>query len=323
MPIHLSKIDLQKVRISHLWILINQWWHKNVPEDLLGNAVVTAAYIWNRVTCQGLSKITILFQVSFCTEPALIEFLSFRIAPLVPNRKEGKKDLGDRGAPARNVGYWSNEKAYKQQNPKSQNLVLSRAVKFDEIADCIEDFTHSSSQKASRCPSDMSMQRTPPGKPLAFPQPLHSSVLSKAKIQEEREGFVNDTEHVLAWDESATICRPIRKRPALGEWVEAYAGLNANISDINIALNQTIRWRKSSSGLLQWRRNLALFAKAKSGWLFLEPKINTCYPPDGYFVKLPQQVLMDAKLLSKKPFWWHLNLIAIWGGLRRHIVSYS
>lgn len=128
-----------------------------VPKDFWGYAVVTAALIGNRDTFQFLSKFTTLFHVWFAWKPDLMPLRVLGSICCSHDYKEGAKKLEGRRTPAVLIGYSQNQETYKLWDPKYQNALRFRDVRFDEMTDCINAFTKSASLNASGRSSATSM----------------------------------------------------------------------------------------------------------------------------------------------------------------------
>lgn len=98
---------------------------KSVPKSCWGEAVVAAAYHWDRLTSQSISKFTTLFQVLFGVKPDLTHLEAFGLRCWYSYLKEGPKKIGARGTETILIVYSQNQKPYKLGDPRSQSWVQS------------------------------------------------------------------------------------------------------------------------------------------------------------------------------------------------------
>eukprot|EP00171_Calliarthron_tuberculosum_P000829 IDg829t1 len=106
--------------------------HKSVPEEFWADAVVTAAYIRNRMTSRGLPSNTTPYSL-WCGENQIcLTFASFGSKCWYKLNAPGLHSLDSRSSEATMIGYASNQKGYKLWDTNKAEVVVSRDVTLDE-----------------------------------------------------------------------------------------------------------------------------------------------------------------------------------------------
>jgi hypothetical protein len=106
---------------------------KGLPGWFWGEAVVTAVYLLNRVSCKANDGKT-PFEVWYRRTPAVHHLKTFGCIIYVRNTKPHLKKLDDRGRKMIFVGYERGTKAYRAYDPITRRVTISRDVIFDEEA---------------------------------------------------------------------------------------------------------------------------------------------------------------------------------------------
>jgi hypothetical protein len=104
---------------------------KRVARLVLGEAVVTAVYILNRVPCKAVDGKT-PFEVWYGRKPVVHHLKTFGCIVYVKNMKPNLKKLEDRGRKMIFVGYERGSKAYRTFDPLTSRVTITRDVVFDE-----------------------------------------------------------------------------------------------------------------------------------------------------------------------------------------------
>lgn len=106
--------------------------HKNVAKDFWADAVATAAYIRNRVTCRGIPSHATPFSLWHDKKPDVAHLRVFGSRCWYKHNEPGKRTLSSRTSEALFIGYASNQKGYKLYDEDKGEVVISRDVVFDE-----------------------------------------------------------------------------------------------------------------------------------------------------------------------------------------------
>ena len=107
--------------------------HKSLPKHFWAEALAVAVYVRNRVTSRGLPGNTTPFEVWTGEKPNLAHLRVFGSKCWYTVPKQGRRKLDPRAKEAIFIGYSRGAKGYKLWNQKSQKVVLSRDVRFDEV----------------------------------------------------------------------------------------------------------------------------------------------------------------------------------------------
>ncbi len=108
--------------------------YKNVADEFWAEAVVTAAYIRNRVTSRSLPKNKTPFDLWFGKPPNISHLRVFGSKCWYKINQPHQSSLDNRACEAIMLGYATNRKAYKLWDSGKGEVVVSRDVLFDETS---------------------------------------------------------------------------------------------------------------------------------------------------------------------------------------------
>lgn len=241
--------------------------HKKVPKEFWADAVVTAAYLRNRVTCRGLPSNTTPFQAWYGAKPDLKHIRIFGSRCWYHNRKAVSKKLGDRGTPAMLIGYSQNQKAYKLWDFNSQNVIISRDVRFDESDNCANDIAQSSLQPEPSFNKDIILHYSPDTKPSMLSQPVANSTPIEETSPEVPEA-TDEAPPTATSTEPTALRKSTRDRRTPGEWWKAPAALIASVSDIDLSYHQAIKGEEKHMWIAAIESELNSIRKNKT-WILV------------------------------------------------------
>eukprot|EP00171_Calliarthron_tuberculosum_P002198 IDg2198t1 len=108
--------------------------HKRISLDFWAEAICTAAYTRNRVTNRGIPASTTPYEIWNGRKPHLAHLRVFGSKCWYRIPKEKMTGLDKRASEAIMIGYPEGQKAYKLWDTLQLKIVVSRDVKFQEIA---------------------------------------------------------------------------------------------------------------------------------------------------------------------------------------------
>lgn len=106
--------------------------HASLPKTFWAEALVTAVYIRNRVTCRALGPRTRPYEVWNGRKPDVSHLRVFGSMCWYSSHGKSRKKLDERAKVAVMIGYAENKVAYKLWDPESRKVLASRDVVFAE-----------------------------------------------------------------------------------------------------------------------------------------------------------------------------------------------
>ncbi len=109
--------------------------HKNIYADFWAEALVTAAYVRNRVTIRSLQRKKTSFTYGLGKPPTYSHLRVFGSRCWNKIIHPSLQSLDDRACKAVMLGYATNQNAYKLWDTNKEEIVVSCDVKFQETGD--------------------------------------------------------------------------------------------------------------------------------------------------------------------------------------------